>query len=118
MSKIGQHQARSRVRYFDTLLGNLRNAGFSIDVAGHALVTLDSFIYGFALQQISWPLAEDAPDIAAAHLQHFDAEKYPYLAEIVVEYGATPNNDYMVEFEFGLDLILDGLERYLERRSR
>ncbi len=89
----------------------------------HAYNLLDSYTYGFALQEQTIPFEtpEESAEMAAATVGERGGE-FPYLAEVVVELGDR-GFDYTEEFEFGLDFILDGLERYKktfrsERRSR
>jgi AcrR family transcriptional regulator len=101
------------LRHHDAVLGTLRHAGFSIELAAHAFSALDSYIYGFALQEASLPFdtAEETAELAQVILQQFPADQYPHLAELTIEHVLQPGYDYANEFEFGLDLILDGLER-------
>lgn len=102
------------LRHHDSVIGTLRRAGFSIEMAAHTYSLLDSYIYGFALQEAGLPFdPETAPDVAEAILARFPSEEYPYLAELTTEHVLQPGYDYGNEFEFGLDLILDGLERLL-----
>jgi hypothetical protein len=86
-----------------------RAAGFSIELTAHAYSLLDSYVYGFALQEASLPFdtADGVPEIA----DHFVANDYPHLAELATEHVLQPNYDYGDEFAIGLDLILDGLDR-------
>jgi len=114
---VGLMESRSRagpasLRHHDSVIGSLRQAGFSIDMAAHAYSAIDSYVYGFALQQVNLPPAarEQAPEEARAFLGQFEADEYPNLAEMVVEHAMKPGYDYTSEFEFGLELILDGLE--------
>ena len=101
------------LRHHDAVLGILRGAGFSIELAAHAFSALDSYIYGFAVQEASLPFdtAEERAEVAQAILRQLPADQYPHLAELTVEHVLQPGYDYANEFEFGLDLILDGLER-------
>ncbi|MGA7909932.1 MAG: TetR/AcrR family transcriptional regulator C-terminal domain-containing protein [Candidatus Dormiibacterota bacterium] len=115
---VGLMESRSTagpatLRHHDSVIGSLRKAGFSIDMSAHAYSVMDSYIYGFALQQVNLPpgAREQAPDVAQAFLRQFRADEYPHLAEMVVEHAMKPGYDYGNEFGFGLDLILDGLER-------
>jgi AcrR family transcriptional regulator len=105
------------LRHHDAVLGTLRRAGFSIELAAHAYSLLDSYIYGFALEEAALPFdsSENVGDVAEAFLARFPAEQYPYLAELTREHVLRPGYDYGSEFEFGLDLILDGLERLLNK---
>jgi AcrR family transcriptional regulator len=100
------------LRYFDAVLGTFREAGFSVEMAAHAFSVLDAYIYGFALQELSLPFdnAEEGADVAEALLEHLPVDDYPYLSEMIVEHAAQPGYDYADEFEFGLELILNGLE--------
>ena len=101
------------MRHHDTVIGALRSAGFSVALTAHAFSALDSYIYGFALQQWSLPFetGEQTAELAEAILAQFPAEAYPHLAELTVQHVLQPGYDYGDEFEFGLDLVLDGLER-------
>ena len=106
------------LRHHDSVLGCLREAGFSMVMAAHAYSLLDSYIYGFALEQASLPFetGEQAAAMAQAIVAQFPANEYPYLAEITAKVVLKPGYSYAKEFEFGLELILDGLDR--ARRAR
>ena len=115
---IGLMESRSApgpatLRHHDSVIGVLRKAGFSVALAAHAYSALDSYIYGFALQERSLPFdsAEETAEMAQAILAHFPAEEYPHLAELTVQHVLQPGYDYGNEYLFGLDLILDGLEQ-------
>jgi len=102
----------ARVRYVDSLLGRLREAGFSAELTYHAYHALDSHILGFTLWQLGHSVdAEELKDAAATFLRAFPVDEYPYLAEHVEQHLTEPSHDDEGEFEFGLDLILDGLKR-------
>jgi hypothetical protein len=105
------------LRHNDAVIGCLLEAGFSIALAAHAFSVLDSYIYGFALQQASLPFktAEEVVEVAESMLRQFPADAYPHLRELTVQHVLRPGYDYADEFEFGLDLILDGLERLRDR---
>ena len=99
----------------NAVLGCLRAAGFSLETTVHAYSVLDAYIYGFALQQRDMS-SENADDFAAeAQRQMHEYEavlaEYPHLVEVVGGYVAKAGYDYATEFVFGLDLILDGLDR-------
>jgi AcrR family transcriptional regulator len=103
------------LRHHDEVLGTFRRAGFSIQKAGHANSILDSYVYGFALGEAGLPFDKDtAPEVIEAIMEHFPSDAYPYLAEYAIERVLKPGYDYGDEFEVGLDLILDGLERLLD----
>jgi AcrR family transcriptional regulator len=103
----------STLRHNDSVLGTLRRAGFNVDMAAHAFSVMDGYIYGFALQQVNLPsqTSEESALLAANILRDLPARDYPHLAEMITEHAMKPGYDYADEFEFGLDLILDGLER-------
>ncbi len=107
------------LRHHDAVIGCLRHAGFSIEMTAHAYSLLDSYIYGFAHQQINLPFdtAEETKEIADAILHQLPADEYPHLIELTTEHVLQPGYDYGNEFEFGLDLILDGLERSLQEQT-
>jgi len=103
------------LRHHDAVIGALRAGGFSVELAAHAFSLLDSYTYGFALQEASLPFdtAEETVDLAEAILAQMPADEYPHFTELAVEHVLQPGYDYGNEFAFGLDLILDGLERAL-----
>ena len=100
------------LRHHDAIIGVLRRGGFSIAMAAHAFSVLDSYIYGFALQEANLPFdsGQETAALAETILASLPAEEYPYLTELTVEHVLQPGYDYGNEFAFGLDLILEGLE--------
>ncbi|WP_371649091.1 MULTISPECIES: TetR/AcrR family transcriptional regulator [unclassified Streptomyces] len=101
------------LHHHDAVIGTLREAGFSIELTAHALSVLDSYIYGFSLQEAGPPFgtAEETAKAAQTIQAQFGAGQYPHLTEMTVEHILRPGYDHGNEFVFGLDLILDGLER-------
>jgi AcrR family transcriptional regulator len=99
------------LRHHDAVLGCLRRAGFSIELAAHAYALLDSYIYGFALQEASLPFGsgEEAAQVAHQISAQFASGQYPYLTEMATAHVLRPGYDFGDEFVIGLDLILDGL---------
>ncbi|MBS1151617.1 MAG: tetR, partial [Myxococcaceae bacterium] len=98
------------LRYVDASIGCLREAGFSYPLADHAWTALDAFIYGFTIQNRNFPL-EPAEYAAAARqfLPLIPAEQFPYLNGLSQEVIAG-RHDGLHQLEFGLELILEGLE--------
>jgi AcrR family transcriptional regulator len=99
----------------NAVLGCLRAAGFSLEMTVHAYSVQDAYIYGFALQERDMT-PETPEDFAAVAESQMDTYKdvladYPHLVEVVGGHVAKAGYDYASEFLFGLDLILDGLER-------
>lgn len=101
--------------YSDAVLGVLRGDGFSVELAARAFSALDSYIYGFVLQEAELPFegAEEAAEMAAQFLARIPADRYPHLRELTTEYVLQPGYDYADEFTYGLELVLDGLQRRL-----
>jgi len=101
-----------RMRYFDWVIGTLRRAGFSVKVALYAFSAIDSYVYGFRKQQLNSSAGQaGSQEAAEAFLAMVPAEQFPYLAEAITDYVLSAGYDETADFEFGLDLILDGLER-------
>lgn len=100
------------LRHHDAVIGCFRRAGFSIAMSAHAYALIDSYIYGFALQEANLPKTAGAEmaDLAAAIIDPLPAGQYPHLMELTTEHVMQPGYDFGLEFEFGIDLILDGLE--------
>jgi AcrR family transcriptional regulator len=107
------HPGPETLRYTDAVLGSLRRAGFTADMASRAFWMLDSYIYGFARQQSNVQMQEEADPAVAQATQDLPEETYPYLVEAAVSFAAGPGWDIEYEFEFGLGMILDGLERHM-----
>jgi AcrR family transcriptional regulator len=109
----------ANLRHHDAVLGCLRQAGFPVALAAHAYSMLDAYIYGFALQEASLPFdtPEETAEVAQSILAQLPADAYPHLTELAVQHVLQPGYDYGNEYEFGLDLILDGLDRAAMLRS-
>ncbi|MGW5482766.1 TetR/AcrR family transcriptional regulator [Streptomyces sp. NPDC004008] len=115
---IGLMESRSTpgpatLRHHDAVLGCLRQGGFSLALTAHAVSVLDSYIYGFALQEKALPFdtPEETAELAESIMSGFGDGEYPYLAEIATAHVMRPGYAYSDEFAFGLDLILDGLQQ-------
>jgi AcrR family transcriptional regulator len=104
------------LRHHDAVLGCLRRAGFPVALAAHAYAVLDSYIYGFALQEATLPFdtGGETAELAQALLAQFPADEYAHLAEFTFQHVLQPGYNYGSEYEYGLDLILDGLDRALQ----
>ena len=121
---VGEMEGRashgpSNMKVHDAVLGCLRAAGFSIEMTVHAMSIQNAYIYGFALQQTD--MSSRTPEDFAAEAQrqmvdYADAlADYPHLVEVVGGYVAKAGYDYDSEFLFGLDVLLDALERLLAK---
>ena len=99
------------LRHHDAVLGALRGGGFSVAMAAHAFSVLDSYLYGFVIQELSLPFTNDTEldEVADAILRDLPTDAYPHLTELITEHALRPGYDYGDEFDFGLSLILDAL---------
>lgn len=99
------------LRHHDAVLGACRAAGFSIEMAAHAFSLIDSYLYGFVLQEINLPFEHgaDLADAVEAIMPPDMADTYPHLAELTVEHVLQVGYNYADEFDFGLELVLDAL---------
>ena len=103
------------LRHHDAVIGALRAGGFSVPMTAHAYALIDSYVYGFALQEAGLPFEgpETVAEVAEPMLRAFPDGAYPHFVELATEHVLQPGYDFGDEFEFGLDLILDGLARKL-----
>ncbi|MDP9907153.1 TetR/AcrR family transcriptional regulator [Arthrobacter bambusae] len=115
---VGLLESRSapgeaNLRHHEASLATLRAAGFSVQMTAHAYALLDSYIYGFALQEAALPFdgRDTAAEITAPIVERFSTGQYPHMMEIATEHVLKPGYDFGDEFDFGLNLILDGLSR-------
>ena len=103
------------LRYVDATLGCLREAGFSFAMADHAWNAIDNHVYGYTLQTLNFPFEPEAyASVARQFLPMIPADRYPYL-NALSQQVIDGHHSGLHDFGFGLDLILDGLERLLDR---
>jgi AcrR family transcriptional regulator len=111
----GTQTGLANARVHEAVLACLRQAGFSIEATIQAMSVQDAYIYGFALQEKDIPFETAEEGAAVAEAQGWDdealAEQFPYLAEVVAGHVANVGYDFTESFEYGLDLILDALEK-------
>lgn len=107
--------SQARLRYMDALLGCLRGAGFSAALTDHAYHALDSHIMGFTLWVVGMSIGsdEELAAMATEFLRDFPRDEMPHLAEHIDQHLRPRDPSDEGDFAFGLDLILDGLERKL-----
>jgi AcrR family transcriptional regulator len=98
----------------DAVIGTLRAAGFSIPLTAHALAAFDAYVYGFVLQEVTLPL-DDQPDheTIRAVVREPAFEALPHLKELTIEHFMLDGYQFGDEFDFGLNLVLDGLASHL-----
>jgi AcrR family transcriptional regulator len=107
------------LRHHDAVLGCLRHDGFSVAMAAHAFSAIDAYVYGFVLTEANLPFeADDGAAGFVAELQEHLLDGYPHLAELLTEQVVGRDYRYGDEFSFGLDLVLDSLERRLASSDR
>ncbi len=108
-----RHPGPAGLRHHDLMIGSLRSAGFDLTMAAHAYSALDSYIYGFALTKMNLPFetGDEVAEVAQTMLAPFDPDEYPNLVAFITGHAMQPGYDYEDEFEYGLDIVLDGLKR-------
>lgn len=101
------------LRHHDAVIGTLRADGFGVAQTAHAFALLDSYVYGFVLQEVALPATQPAeiPDEVAEMTAELDTGEYPHLAELAREHFLQPGYDFADEFDLGLEQVLDALER-------
>ena len=106
------------LRYHNAVIGSLRDAGFPVQLAAYGIAALDSYIYGFALQEqaLPFPTPAQTSQLAQAMLEQLTTDEYPHFAELTIEDVLQPGDDHGA-YEFGLDLLLDGLEQSLHKQT-
>lgn len=102
---------QATLRHHDAVIGCLRRAGFSLELTAHAYSVLDSYVYGFALQEAALPFdgPEQTAEVAAQIMGTLPTGDYPHFAELAKHHVLRAGYDHGDEFDYGLELILDGL---------
>lgn len=101
------------LRQYDAVLGVLRAGGFDTRLAAHAVSVIDAYVYGFALTERNLPVEPGADVTELAREISPPADEYPHLAELVAHMMAADGYVYSDEFEYGLEVLLDGMEERL-----
>jgi len=101
----------ANLRHHDAVIGSLLSAGLDMPTIAHAYSLLDSYIYGFALFAMNLPFdpSEEVAELGRITLRAFPVDAYPNL--VAYASAMRPGYNYGDEFEYGLDVVLDGLER-------
>lgn len=104
---------QATLRHHDAVIGCFRRAGFSVEMTAHAYSLVDAYVYGFVLTEVNLPFdsTDETHEVTEAIVEHFAADDHPHLTELATEHVLQPGYSYSDEFDFGLDLILDGIER-------
>ena len=100
------------LKHHDSVLGCFRRGGLSVEMTAHAYAIVDSYVYGFALQEANLPFngGEDIAQLAGAILEGLPMDEFPHLFELTAEHVLQPGYAFGNSFEFGLDLLLAGLQ--------
>lgn len=98
--------------HHDTVLGCLRRGGLSYELIAHAGAVLDSYVYGFTMQETNLPFggSEQIGELAEAVIEAMPQDEYPNMVEFTVNHVLKPGYSFSASFDFGLDVLLDGLE--------
>ncbi|MFK7893379.1 MAG: TetR/AcrR family transcriptional regulator [Granulosicoccus sp.] len=100
------------LQHHDAVLACFRNGGLSVEMTAHAYALIDAFIYGFAIQEASLPATSgnEMEQLAGDIMDSVPDNNYPHLMEFTAQHVLQPGYDFGKEFDFGLELILDGIE--------
>ncbi len=97
--------------HHDTVLGCLRRGGLSFALVAHAAAVLDSYVYGFTMQETNLPFGtEQIGELAESIMNAMPVDEYPNMVAFTVNHVLQPGYSFGRSFDFGLDLLLDGLE--------
>jgi AcrR family transcriptional regulator len=101
------------LRHHDAVIGCLRRGGLSLELTAHAYAVIDSYVYGFALQEASLPFCgeEEIAGLARQIMKAFPDGVYPHFAEFTADHVLRPGYSFTASFDVGLDLLLDGIDR-------
>lgn len=115
-----RHPGPAVLTHHDAVIGCLRAAGFSVALAAHAFSVLDAYVFGFVITELNLPFEADegAEEFVAGLADVLDPAAFPHLTEMIGEQVVGGGYAYGNEFGFGLDLILDGIERHRRAERR
>ena len=107
------------LRHHESVLACLRHNGFSVVLASHAFSAFDAYVFGFVLTELNLPMGADesVEDFVEEIRSMLPADEYPHLVEMITDQVVGQDYAYADEFEFGLDLILDSVERHLAQEQ-
>ena len=100
------------LEHHDAVLGCLRRGGLSMEMVAHAYAVVDSYVYGFALQEANLPFngEEEIAALAEEMTAAFPPGVFPHLVAFTTEHVLQPGYAFGNSFEYGLDLLLNGIE--------
>lgn len=107
----GTNPGPALLQHQEAVIGTLRAGGLAIGTVALAIALIDSYVYGFALQEAAMSFdAGDTVEVPEPALAEITRGEYPYLTEFVVEHVLQPGYDFGSQFDVGLELLLDGIE--------
>ncbi len=100
------------LRHHEAMLTRFLDAGMSLQLTAHAYAVIDSYVYGFAIQEANVPVqgAAGQEDVTREIAAQISPEEYPHLVRFAAEHVMRPGYRFGDSFEYGLDLLLDGLD--------
>lgn len=104
----------STLQHHESVMATLRAAGCSPALTARSYLLLDSYVYGFALQEVTMPVTDTMSEEAVAMAATMDPADYPHLVEVMTEHVMSPGYTMDDQFARGLDLVLDGIGRWLD----
>ena len=116
--EAGVNPGPSTLKDSENMIKCFRQAGFSIEMTVHAVTVLNIYIYGAAMQyaRLSFSNVEQAAELGESVKQQFPVDAYPYLAEMISQHMLKAGYNSKDEFEFGLNLILDGIAKFESKK--
>lgn len=107
------------LRHHEAVIACLRRGGLSLQMTAHAYAILDSYLYGFALEEAHLPAggSEEIGEVAESFVDELFVDEHPHLFEFTVEHVLQPGYSFGESFEFGLDLIIAGVDTASRRES-
>lgn len=116
--EAGVNPGPSTLKDSENMIRCFREAGFSVEMTVHAVTVLNIYIYGAAMQyaRLSFSTVEQAAELGKSIKQQFPADAYPYLAEMITQHMMKAGYNPEDEFEFGLNLVLDGIATYESKK--
>ena len=101
--------------HHDAVLGCLRGAGFSLGLSAHAYAVIDAYVFGFVHTELTLPFQtpEETREVVGGMFEPLPEGAFPHLVELATKHVLAPGYAFANEFPFGLELVLDGLERAL-----
>lgn len=106
-----------RLSHQNHMIGILRRSGFPIELAFQTMIVVTGYVYGFVVFATAWnPKSKERSKTMKKAEQEIKPETHPYVIEAIsFAQSRSQSGEHRSEFEFGLNLILDGIERNLNR---